>query len=218
MNKKERNKDSDFGFPFVEIKPISRENALNSDSSLTPSATDHSTTIAIKKKNTEALKPRKSSSKIYLGLGFLILLLVVSAYFLFNTNRTINLKDNPISLEKDNVSSPNANLNQDQTIVEEVQSDTNELEIIPEASIVSIKERLQGRYFLVVSSLINEELAILEAQKFLELGSDVYVIYPYGENTNYRIALEKFETIESATMALDQAQKEINKSTWILKY
>ncbi|MCH7403763.1 hypothetical protein ACFOUP_08975 [Belliella kenyensis] len=74
------------------------------------------------------------------------------------------------------------------------------------------------RYFIVVGSVLNERHAQREAQKYLEDGYDTWIIHPYGEISNFRIAIGQFESLEASTPDWEAAKNVYGKEIWILKY
>ena len=66
--------------------------------------------------------------------------------------------------------------------------------------------------------MISERLAREEADKYLGLNKNTWIIFPYGDIRNYRIAVGKFDNIESATEAWETAKGEFGEAIWILKY
>jgi len=220
MKKKLKNDDVDFGFPFVEVFPLVREELVVTESNNLEVDMINSTSAEI---TTTNVKGRKSN--LLLVIGILIAFLVVSAYLLYTRDLLDKLSFNkvnaPLVVNEENLSTQDTELPETQEdlkleLIEEDKTETVISESKP--SIISINQRVSGRYFLVVGSLINENLANEEAEKFCKLGNDVYIIYPYGDISNYRIAIGKYDAIDLATEALEKAKKDINYSSWILKY
>jgi hypothetical protein len=73
-------------------------------------------------------------------------------------------------------------------------------------------------YFIIISSTASEKVALEEAQKLIDNNNEVWVIYPYGEATNYRLAIGKYSAFPEATEALEKIKADFNASIWILKY
>jgi hypothetical protein len=73
-------------------------------------------------------------------------------------------------------------------------------------------------YFIIVSSTGSEKVALEEAQKLIDNKNEVWVIYPYGETTNYRLAIGKYSALAEATEALAKIKADFDASIWILKY
>jgi hypothetical protein len=73
-------------------------------------------------------------------------------------------------------------------------------------------------YFIIVSSTASEKVALEESQKLIDKNNEVWLIYPYGETSNYRLAIGKYSAFAEATEALEKRKAEFDASIWILKY
>jgi len=73
-------------------------------------------------------------------------------------------------------------------------------------------------YYVIVGSAPDKTKARIDAQKFMDLGKSVWIIFPYDEANNYRISVGKYEDLESANKALKIAKLKLIESAWILKY
>ena len=82
--------------------------------------------------------------------------------------------------------------------------------------IESKKERPQ--YFIVVGSLPSESLAVKEAALYYDRAPTLFLIYPYDDVTNYRLAIGAFGSFSSATAELERAKGLYTEALWILKY
>jgi uncharacterized protein (UPF0333 family) len=75
------------------------------------------------------------------------------------------------------------------------------------------------QYFIIVSSTASEKVALEQAQELINNNNnEVWVIYPYGETTNYRLAIGKYSALAEATEALEKRKADFDASIWILKY
>lgn len=82
--------------------------------------------------------------------------------------------------------------------------------------IESKKERPQ--YFIVVGSLPSEALAVEEAALYYDRAPTLFLILPYDEVTNYRLAIGAFGSFSSATAELERSKGLYTEALWILKY
>ncbi|MFD2201281.1 SPOR domain-containing protein [Shivajiella indica] len=106
-------------------------------------------------------------------------------------------------------------------------NEDNTIEKIEEPSPIPIKSgsinKVTGKaafpeYYIIASSTISEKVALEEAQKLIDNKNEVWVIYPYGETSNYRLAIGKFASFNDATQALEKLKADFDASIWILKY
>lgn len=82
--------------------------------------------------------------------------------------------------------------------------------------IESKKERPQ--YFIVVGSLPSEALAVKEAALYYDRAPTLYLILPYDDVKNYRLAIGAFGSFSSAAAELERAKGLYTEALWILKY
>lgn len=82
--------------------------------------------------------------------------------------------------------------------------------------IESKKERPQ--YFIVVGSLPSEALAVKEAAQYYDRAQTLYLILPYDDVNNYRLAIGAFGSFTAATAELERAKGLYTEALWILKY
>ena len=74
------------------------------------------------------------------------------------------------------------------------------------------------QYFIIVGSLPNEKLASDEAKGYFGRSSTIYLILPYDEVTNYRLAIGKFGSFKAASEELEKIKSQYSEALWILKY
>ncbi|MFC5191372.1 SPOR domain-containing protein [Algoriphagus aquatilis] len=74
------------------------------------------------------------------------------------------------------------------------------------------------RYFIVVSSLPNEQLASEIAAKFTGKSPEVYLISPYESSPNFRVAIGKFDTWKAAADEVARIKSQYSEDLWILNY
>ena len=74
------------------------------------------------------------------------------------------------------------------------------------------------RYFIVVASLPNEQLALELADNFSGKSPERYLIAPYETSPNYRIAIGKFDTWKAAADEVARIKSQYSEDLWILNY
>ncbi|MBN3581869.1 hypothetical protein JYB64_05675 [Algoriphagus aestuarii] len=74
------------------------------------------------------------------------------------------------------------------------------------------------QYFIVVGSLPNEKMAISESAQYFGRASSVYLILPYEDVKNYRLAIGSFSSFRKASEELDLIKDQYTEALWILKY
>ncbi|SMD44506.1 Sporulation related domain-containing protein [Aquiflexum balticum DSM 16537] len=188
--------------------------------------------------NTEdrGIRKRKSQLPLLISLVFLIVIILASlAYFLYYLPENNNaIQESPQiaeTIESEEPEEPIDIVAEDPDELLEAENEGTESaseQAIPEsqpiveskgAQLFVVDKRGEVPYYnLIVASSPNERIARAEAQKLIDKGSDVWIIFPFGNTNNYRISVGRYGDLESATKALESVKVEINESSWILKY
>lgn len=85
--------------------------------------------------------------------------------------------------------------------------------------LIRIDSKAEGvRFFVVVASLPNEELALEMVEKFSSKSAELYLIIPYGSTPNYRIAVSQFTTWKAASEEAERIRPQFSNDLWILNY
>jgi hypothetical protein len=243
-----RKEDKDYGFPFVEAKPLaapepsrpivthnvgekSSDTAAEAELFSTGSFSDP---IALGKK---VGKKRSQTPLLITLVVLLVSILAAMAYFLYFSTGEQPTAQQTISQPIEVVPEP---------IVPQISTDTVAMELqIEEQQVSEPQNEAQpplstqptqspsgelgqlylveskgekAAYHLIVASLPNERVAREEAQVFLNNGRDIWMIFPSGDTKNYRLSVGTFGSFKSASDALPQAKIDFGGSTWILKY
>ena len=92
-------------------------------------------------------------------------------------------------------------------------------ESIPKAigAISEISQPLD-KYYLIVGSFLDNDLAFDYAKKLILSGSNVIIILDFHVRYFTRVALLEYETLEKANVGLDKYKDEFDEQLWVLKY
>lgn len=114
---------------------------------------------------------------------------------------------------------PNEQYPRDQlAIVNEKLAEIAELEARKAAGVVETVDQRTGRYYVIVSSSIDEDLAMDYAQKLAKEGNNVQILeHDAGKILYYRVALGDYSSLQQAQAALPSFSSYGN-GVWILKY
>ncbi|SIN72718.1 hypothetical protein SAMN05444394_1234 [Algoriphagus halophilus] len=86
-------------------------------------------------------------------------------------------------------------------------------------SLIRVESRGERpQYFIVVGSLPNERMALSESTQYLDRASSVYLILPYEDVKNYRLAIGSFTSFRKASEELNAIKDQYTEALWILKY
>ena len=107
----------------------------------------------------------------------------------------------------------------EEVIKPEVKIDLPELESVPKAigAISEISQPL-NKYYLIVASFFDKDLAFDYAEKLILSGSNVIIIPPFSNSKFTRVALGEYETLDKVSIGLDNYKDEFDEQLWVLKY
>jgi hypothetical protein len=107
----------------------------------------------------------------------------------------------------------------EEVIEPEVKTNPPELESAPKAigAISEISQPLD-KYYLIVASFLDNDLAFDYAEKLILSGSDVIIILDFHVRYFTRVALLEYETLDKANVGLDKYKDEFDEQLWVLKY
>jgi len=107
----------------------------------------------------------------------------------------------------------------EEVIEPEVKTDPPELESAPKAigAISEISQPLD-KYYLIVASFLDNDMAFDYAEKLILSGSNVIIILDFHVRYFTRVALLEYETLDKANVGLDKYKDEFDEQLWVLKY
>jgi hypothetical protein len=91
----------------------------------------------------------------------------------------------------------------------EAQSKTGSFETIPDRT---------GRYYTIVASAIDADLATDYAKKLAQDGQDVKILAPKGRNPFHRVAIRDYENLAGAQAELNDLRDRYGNEVWVVKY
>lgn len=239
--------ESDYGFPFVDITPLKAKEEKKTKPEVPESielkkAEEQEETAPKMEKQivSHSSSERKKRSQLPLQFSLVMLILIVlsaMAYFLYFLPESEMESRPPSSVE---LVEKAAEMEEDQTGGSEEVADApteSETESIEEEEVIEnvsqqpsptvanagnvyrVNQRAASvQYYLIVSSTPSEKVALEQAESLKQKNTDVWVIYPYGENTNYRLSIGQFSSFGEASSAMEKSKAEFGDSIWILKY
>ena len=107
----------------------------------------------------------------------------------------------------------------EEVIEPEVKTDPPEL-VSASKVIGAISEISQplNKYYLIVGSFLDNDLAFDYAEKLILSGSNVMIIPPFSTSKFTRVAILEYETFDKAKIGLDNYKDELDEQLWVLKY
>lgn len=75
-----------------------------------------------------------------------------------------------------------------------------------------------GRYYVVVASALDEDLAMDYAKKMNADGTDIKIIEPFGKSKFHRVAVADFGSWDEAQAQADNIKGQYGNEVWVIKY
>jgi hypothetical protein len=86
-------------------------------------------------------------------------------------------------------------------------------------TLVRVTEKAdRAQFYIVVGSLPNEALALEESAQYMNRAETVYLILPYEDVTNYRLAIATSRGWTAINEELARVKDQYTEDLWILKY
>ncbi|KEO74009.1 SPOR domain-containing protein [Anditalea andensis] len=226
--------DKDYGLPKVEIVPLSSRSPQSvSENDNKPDLVKPKTIIAdeesvssnepiihetVKSKPAFKAQPsleareKQSNYRVWIILSLVLLLIFAGIFWYWNNIAEQDTRQpEPITtpIEPEKVLEP-----------EIVEDDAETVEEVPETfTLTTIKSRAAApRYFVVVGSFIDEDMALDYSNKLNRQQKNTYLVYPYGEIAYYRLAIGEYESLVQAVEVLEAHQENYKENLWVLKY
>lgn len=204
--------DNEYGLPEVEFSPIEREPSHQPEE-----------TIAFNKANSiadhhESADEKKSSSlPLILILAGIILLAGIFVYFFAFDN------DSPQEqlTQRPEAAAP-FTYEEEEEEDAYVEDDWNTAEAeteapVAEGSVSNISQRT-GRYYVIVGSFIDGDLAADFANRLAKEGQQAKIIEPSGTQKFYRLSVNDAESISDLQANMDNMKAKYGENIWIVKY
>ncbi|HSI78124.1 MAG TPA: hypothetical protein VK957_19660 [Lunatimonas sp.] len=205
------NGDEDFGLPKVKFTPIGPEKKVPEKKTVNPE---------IKVRKTSKLESKDSEREEKKGNGFLIILLLLivalglgSLYYfgLFESNQVPTQTGVPTPTE---IEAPAPQVVE----TDDAANGLPEPEVTDNVLTEITSRAASPRYFVVVGSFIDDDLAKDYSTKLNKLGNPTFLIHPYGEKAFYRLAVAQYDNVSRALEVMEDQQGNFEENLWVLKY
>lgn len=203
--------DNEYGLPEVEFSPIEREPSHEPEETM---AFNNAGSIA---DHHESADEQKSSNlPMILILAGIILLVGIFVYFFAFDN------DSPQEqlTQTPEAAAPVTYAEEEKEEEAYVADDWNTAE--PEApaaegSVSNISQRT-GRYYVVVGSFVDGDLAADFADRLAKEGQQAKIIEPTGTQKFYRLSVNDGESLSDLQATMENMKGKYGENIWILKY
>jgi hypothetical protein len=88
----------------------------------------------------------------------------------------------------------------------------------PAAGTIETLNERTGRYYVVVSSAIDDDLTMDYAKKIVTDGTSIRIIPPFGKKKFYRLTIGDFDTFANAQIKADEVKSKYGDGVWVIKY
>ncbi|HLU89164.1 MAG TPA: SPOR domain-containing protein [Cyclobacteriaceae bacterium] len=207
--------DRDFGLPKVEIKPLvpsdEPETGPVGSGTVSPGDSLENTATAPAGAGPGTAPERKGSGFTWIIVLVFLLAAGLGAWFYFERNAapvTDQKVEAPVEMEKPRLETPPPK-------TEEVVPE----EPVAKVTLTPIQSRAdRPRYFVVVGSFIDEDMARDFSNKLNQKEINTYLVYPYGDIAFYRLAVGQFESFALAAEEIARIKGDYKEDLWVLKY
>ncbi len=232
LNDKPDNSEENFGLPDIEYKPLDQsterksteEAAASTDSgnSYTSTPGDSGGSTPDSGYDPSNLEEPKSKAPFILGV-VIVLVLVVAGYLIYNfvykpsqaeKARIEQLAKEALEKKKQEEAARLARQRE-----EEERKRQEELANAKPAvgTIETLSDRTK-RYYVIVTSDIDDDLLMDYAKKLSEKGVSSKIIPPFGGKNFYRLAIADHDTFAAAQSNADAVKAEYGNAVWVIKY
>jgi hypothetical protein len=242
MSKQENDKPEDsednFGLPEIDFKPIDRNAATEYSADSEPVTPEEELPAEAMQEEPvgaldqepeqipylpEELEEERSNSPIAVALiiGLLIVVAATLTYFFIYKPKADKAKQELVAkaklLELKQIATQDslARVREEEQRLLDAKRLADAKPI--EGTIETLTDRTQ-RYYVVVTSNIDDDLIMDYAKKLSTKGISSKIIPPFGKTQYYRLSISDDEAFDKAQANADAAKAEYGNSLWVMKY
>lgn len=207
-NQHQQDADNDYGLPEAEYNPIERDQPLSGQEE----STAYSNLYEEDERGHESKKKDSTLLVILILAGIIVLAGVFIYMFAFDNN-----SESEQVTQKPTVVTPVVVEEEpEETIPEEAWEEPEE-PVVAEGSVSTIGSRT-GRYYLIVGSFIDSDLAKDYADRLAKDGYQAKIIEPSGTRKFYRLSVNDAGSISELQANIDSMKEKHGENVWIVKY
>ncbi len=231
LNDKKDQSEDNFGLPDLDYKPLDETadtapKAEEVASSESPSGytAERSSNQGTYADSSETMELEEPKSKAPIVLGIVIALVVILAgyliyNFVYKPAKAEKAKQEQLAKEAAAVKKQKeeeARLARQRE--DEERRRQEELAKTPPVGTIETLSGRTRRYYVVVTSDIDDDLLMDYAKKLSAKGISIKIIPPFGTKKFYRLAIADHETFAAAQSNADAAKAEYGNAVWVIKY
>ena len=88
----------------------------------------------------------------------------------------------------------------------------------PAVGTMEVLSERTRRYYVVISSAIDDDLLMDYARKLSQSGINTKLIPPFGETKFFRLAISDFDTYALAQTNADASKDKFGSEIWVVRY
>jgi hypothetical protein len=218
-DKRDSSEDS-FGLPDVEYKPLDRQSDSQAQGSAGYSGDSPASDSSY---DSAGAEEPKSRAPVILGI-VIALVVVIAGYLIYNF--VYKPKAEAERIKKEQLAKEALLKKQrdeearlaKQRQEEEEKRRLAELAKTPPVGTIETLTGRTKRYYVVVTSDIDDDLLMDYARKLSAKGVSTKIIPPYGAKKFYRLAIADHDSFASAQTNADAAKADYGAGVWVIKY
>ncbi|MBS1542595.1 MAG: SPOR domain-containing protein [Bacteroidetes bacterium] len=231
--KKDDNSEDNFGLPDLDYKPLEEKKEYSEpapeQSATEPVTMQETSGVAEETKtsgysyNPNQEEETKSGAPVILGLVIVLVVLLAGGLIYLYVIKPRNEAAEKAKIEqlaKDAALKKKAE--EERIAKEKEEAERKRLEELanakPAVGTIETLSAATRRYYVVVSSDIDDDLLMDYAKKLSEKGVSTKIIPPFGGKKFYRLSIADFDTFALAQNNADAAKADYGKSVWVVRF
>ena len=231
-NKEEFNDiDENFGLPDLDLEPLddsseeSVEETIEEESSFSDEYEEEEEENSDYVSGSYAEKTREQESNSGKIIGFIVIFLLIGGgvlwYFMYYKPAQVaaeKAKQEQIAAANIQKEKERLAAEEERLRLEEEARLQAEVEAEPQIGTIETISGNTGRYYVVVSSVLDDDLAMDYAKKEINNGTNIKLLSPLGISKFYRITVADHDTWAAAENATNDLKSTFGDDIWVLKY
>ncbi|MEM9857148.1 MAG: SPOR domain-containing protein [Bacteroidota bacterium] len=235
--------DDSFGLPDVDYKPLEEESSdepatVEEETLAYSDSEEEDATVNMEEEQREEQAyvpgsyspPKEESNKSGIIIGVIVFLLIAVGVIWYvgfhlpaekemaEKARIEKQRQDKIAADKKAAEKAEADrIAQQQAEAEAAKAAEEEITVPVAGGIETISTRT-GRYYVVVASAIDGDLAMDYAKDLSKSGESVKIIEPYGNVKFYRVAVQDLDSWDDAQSKANDLKSTYGDGVWVIKY
>lgn len=219
---KANNSDENFGLPDLEFKPLA-EQAPKQEEPVSQEQPAEEASTPTETYDAYAVDEAKSKAPVILTI-VIVLVVAIAGYLIYNFVYVPRAQE---KAKKEELARQQAaarkkaeeeRLAQERAAEEERKRQEALAKATPPVGTIEVLSARTKRYYVVITSDIDDDLLMDYAKKLSAQGINLKVIPPFGGKNFHRLAIADHDTFAQAQANADAAKATYGSGVWVLKY